>query len=103
MPGDDGIWLLDQVNQQSRRIPVIVMSGYDESQEPRLATAPFARKLLKPLDFDRVCAEVAAALDGSAGRMPPGPSVDLDARGRRLRATSPRRVLRLLADLGVLR
>lgn len=38
------------------------MSGYDERQEPRLATAPFAAKFLKPLDFDRVCAKIAAVL-----------------------------------------
>jgi CheY-like chemotaxis protein len=62
MPGDDGVWLLEQVNQQSRPIPVIAISGFDESQEPRLAAAPFAGKLLKPLDFDQVCAEIAVVL-----------------------------------------
>jgi CheY-like chemotaxis protein len=60
MPGDDGAWLLEQVNHQSRPIPVIAFSGCDESQEPRLAAAPFAGKLLKPLGFDQVCAEIAA-------------------------------------------
>jgi len=62
LPGDDGVWLLEQVNQQSRRIPLIAISGYTESQEPRLAAAPFAGKLLKPLDFDQVCAEIAVVL-----------------------------------------
>jgi CheY-like chemotaxis protein len=66
LPGEDGVSLLERINKQPRPIPVIVTSGYDESQEPPLATAPFARKLLKPLDFDRVCAEIAAALDGRA-------------------------------------
>jgi CheY-like chemotaxis protein len=66
MPGDDGVWLLEQVNQQSRPIPVIAISGYDESQEPRLAAARFAGKLLKPLNFDRVCAEIAAVLGNRA-------------------------------------
>jgi hypothetical protein len=33
------------------------------SNSRRLATALFAGKLLKPLDFDRLCAEIAAALD----------------------------------------
>jgi CheY-like chemotaxis protein len=62
MPGDDGVWLLEQVNQQTRRIPVIAISGYAESQEPRLAAAPFTRRWLKPLDFDQVCADIAAVL-----------------------------------------
>jgi two-component system response regulator HydG len=50
MPGEDGVWLLEQVNEQPRPIPVIVVSGFAESQVPRLAQAPFARKLLKPVD-----------------------------------------------------
>jgi CheY-like chemotaxis protein len=62
LPGDDGVWLLERVNKQPRPIPVIVMSGYDKSQEPRLATAPFAGKLLKPYDFDQLCAEITATL-----------------------------------------
>jgi CheY-like chemotaxis protein len=66
LPGDDAVWLLERVNKQPRPIPVIATSGYDESQEPRLATAPFAGKLLKPLDFDRLCAEIATALENRA-------------------------------------
>lgn len=63
LPGDDdGVWLLDQVNKQPRPGPVIAISGFDESQQPRLAAAPFAGKLLKPLDFDQVCAEIAVVL-----------------------------------------
>ncbi len=50
MPGEDGVWLLEQVNQQPRPIPVVSVSGYAASQVPRLAQAPFARKLLKPID-----------------------------------------------------
>jgi hypothetical protein len=42
------------------------MSGYDESQEPRLAAAPFAGKLLKPLDFDQVSAEIAVVVSNRA-------------------------------------
>jgi DNA-binding NarL/FixJ family response regulator len=63
LPGDDRVWLLERVNKQPRPIPVIAVSGYSQREEPRLATAPFAGKLLKPLDFDRLCAEIAAALD----------------------------------------
>jgi CheY-like chemotaxis protein len=66
MPGEGGVWLLEQVNTHPRPIPVIAISGFDESQEPRLAGAPFAGKLLKPLDFDQVCAEIAVVLGGRA-------------------------------------
>jgi two-component system, OmpR family, response regulator len=50
MPGEDGVWLLEQVNGQPRPIPVIVVSGFAEGQVSRLGEAPFARKLLKPVD-----------------------------------------------------
>jgi CheY-like chemotaxis protein len=50
MPDEDGVWLLEQVNQHPRPIPVIVVSGFAECQVPRLAEAPFARKLLKPVN-----------------------------------------------------
>jgi CheY-like chemotaxis protein len=66
LPGEDGVWLLEHVNKQPRPVPVIATSGYDESQEPRLATAPFAGKLLKPFDHDRLCAEIALAVGGRA-------------------------------------
>jgi len=66
MPGDDGAWLLEQANKQTRSTPVIAMSGYEERQDPRLAAAPFARKLLKPLNFDELCAEIAVVLGNRA-------------------------------------
>jgi len=50
MPEEDGVWLLEQVNRQPRPIPVISVSGFAEQHVPRLAQAPFARKLLKPVD-----------------------------------------------------
>ena len=50
MPEHDGVWLLEQVRQHSRPIPVISVSGFAEQHVPRLAQAPFARKLLKPVD-----------------------------------------------------
>jgi hypothetical protein len=31
-------------------------------REPRLAATPFARKLLKPLNLDELCAEIAVVL-----------------------------------------
>jgi CheY-like chemotaxis protein len=50
LPEEDGVWLLEQVNQQPHPVPVVSVSGYAASQVPRLAQAPFARKLLKPID-----------------------------------------------------
>ena len=50
MTDEDGVWLLDQVIQQPRPVPVIAMSAFAERQIARLAEAPFARKLLKPID-----------------------------------------------------
>jgi CheY-like chemotaxis protein len=66
LPGGDAVWLLEQVNKASRPIPVIAVSGYDERQEPRLATAPFTATLLKPIDFERLCGEIVAALGSRA-------------------------------------
>jgi two-component system, NarL family, sensor histidine kinase EvgS len=63
LPSDqDGVWLLEQVNHQTRPIPVIVLSGYAASQNARLDSAPFARKLLKPIDPEALCREIAEAL-----------------------------------------
>jgi len=61
MPNNDGIWLLNEINALSRPVPVIVLSGVHESQHLRLRTAPFIRKLLKPVDpcdLSRVIREV---------------------------------------------
>ena len=58
LPGNDGVWLLEQVNKQPRRVPVIAISSFDESQQPRLAAAPFAGNddlvaIANPLEGDR--------------------------------------------------
>jgi CheY-like chemotaxis protein len=50
LPEEDGVWLLEQVNQQPYPVPVLLISGFAQEQVPRLADAPFARKLLKPID-----------------------------------------------------
>ena len=63
MPGEDGAWLLDRVNEQPRPIPVIVLSGFAESQLPRLASARFARKLLKPIDDEDLYRVIASVLE----------------------------------------
>ena len=67
MPNDDGIWLLTEINSLSRPVPVIVLSGFHESQHLRLRTAPFIRKLLKPIDsreLSRVIREVMRGVTG---------------------------------------
>src|SRR4029453_12792463 len=80
MPGEDGVWLLEQVNTQPQPVPVIAISGFDESQEPRLAAAPFPRQVAQaPRLQPGVCRD----------RRSPWPSTviaRLDASGRRLRA-----------------
>ena len=62
----NAVWLLERVDKDPGPIPVLVVSGYDERQEPRMATAPFAAKLLKPVDLDRLCGEIVAALENRA-------------------------------------
>jgi CheY-like chemotaxis protein len=61
-PGEDGVWLLEQVNGQPRPIPVVLVSGFHEHQVARLAAAPFARKLLKPIEPEKLCDEIAEVL-----------------------------------------
>jgi len=65
LAGEDGIWLLDQVNARPRLIPVLVVSGVREADHPRLASAAFARKLLKPVDPMDVATHIADVLRGS--------------------------------------
>ena len=53
LPDADGVWVLEQIVRLPRRVPVILLSGFAESQREAIARAPFARKLLKPVDpFD---------------------------------------------------
>ena len=50
LPDEDGVWLLEQVNQLPRAIPVIAVSGFAEVDVPRFLQAAFAWKLVKPVD-----------------------------------------------------
>lgn len=50
LPNHDGVWLLEQTLNRARPVPVILLSGYAEQQHEVIASAPFARKLLKPID-----------------------------------------------------
>ena len=64
LPREDGVWLLEQVSQQPRPVPVIAVSGFAEAHIPRLAQAAFARKLLKPIDSLEVARVVLEVLSG---------------------------------------
>lgn len=50
LPDHDGVWLVKQSTSRARPVPIILLSGFAESQRPAIATAPFALKLLKPID-----------------------------------------------------
>jgi hypothetical protein len=47
-----------------RPIPVVLVSGFHEHQVARLAAAPFARKLLKPIEPERLCEEITLSRRG---------------------------------------
>jgi CheY-like chemotaxis protein len=64
LPEEGGVWLLEQVNQHPRPIPVIAVSGSSESHVPRSAQAPFARTLLKPVDPWALADVIAEVLHG---------------------------------------
>jgi CheY-like chemotaxis protein len=62
MPGEHGAWLLEQINASARPIPVILVSGFTANQRQALADAPFALKMLKPVDPWALAAEIRAVL-----------------------------------------
>jgi CheY-like chemotaxis protein len=65
MPGEDGAWLLAQVEQSRRPIPVIVLTGLDRGD---FLGAKFARVLRKPFDLWHLCEEIRAVL-GAPGQV----------------------------------
>jgi CheY-like chemotaxis protein len=67
MPGVDGVWLLEQITALPRPMPVIAMSGYAERHVARFAQAPFARKLLKPVEGSQLTDVVCEILRARAG------------------------------------
>ncbi len=60
MPGEDGCWLLRQVEGGPHRVPVIVVTGF--SDDPDVKSASFARVLRKPTDPWRLCADIREVL-----------------------------------------
>ena len=66
MPGQDGLWLLDEIRRRPRRIPVIALSGYSDTFVERLERATFDRVLRKPIDPWHLAAEITAILGPAA-------------------------------------
>jgi CheY-like chemotaxis protein len=62
MPERDGVWLLEQVARSPRPIPVILVSGFSAMQVEAIASAPFARKLLKPVDPWQLSQDILSVL-----------------------------------------
>jgi CheY-like chemotaxis protein len=50
LPGHDGVWLFEQVQQSHLGIPVILVSGFAANQIQAVDNTPFALKLVKPID-----------------------------------------------------
>ena len=63
MPDRDGIWLLEQAQQRVPPVPVILLSGFTEAQREAIATAAFARKLLKPIEPEDLAAAILKTLN----------------------------------------
>ena len=62
LPERDGAWLLEQINASAHRIPVVLVSGFAACQRPAVDQAPFALKLLKPVDPWDLAAEILKLL-----------------------------------------
>ena len=61
MPGEDGLWLLKQIEMSGgHRVPVIVVTGYADVYGQELFKAGFARVLRKPVDPWHLCAIITA-------------------------------------------
>jgi len=63
LPDHDGAWLVEWVTSSRSPVPVILVSGFTETQRPAIADAPFAWKMLKPVepaDLAKVVLDVLA-------------------------------------------
>jgi CheY-like chemotaxis protein len=50
LPDQDGVWLLREIQQCERPLPVIAVSGYSELYGPEVARAGFVKVMRKPVD-----------------------------------------------------
>ena len=62
LKGKDGAWLLEQIKSSPCPIPVILLSGFVATQSAAMADAPFALKLLKPIDPMDLAQKIRAML-----------------------------------------
>jgi CheY-like chemotaxis protein len=62
MPGEDGLWLLNQIKRHSpeaARVPVVVVTGHAHLYRDRdMLSAGFQRSMTKPVDPWQLCATV---------------------------------------------
>ena len=92
LPDHDAVWLLDHATRLLPPIPVILVSGYAECQVDAIANAPFACKLLKPVDVLDVGLEVIKALHQHR---------DVQTRTREIGGSSAMSPWTLFFDLGI--
>ena len=60
MPGEDGIWLAEQLRARGERMPIIAVTGYAPIFAERLPGATFTRVMQKPVDPWHLVEAVAA-------------------------------------------
>ena len=64
MPGEDGYWLLNEVQTRVGALPVVAVTGFSDRYHPTHAReAGFRDYLNKPIDPERLCGAVAKVLD----------------------------------------
>jgi CheY-like chemotaxis protein len=64
MPGEDGYWLIREVQSRVGALPAVAVTGFSDRYHPRQAQeAGFREFLNKPVDPERLCGAVAKVLD----------------------------------------
>ena len=67
MPDHTGLWLLERILERSQPLPVIVLTGYMDTDVAQLRRSPFARVLRKPIEPEALCEVITAALREARG------------------------------------
>ena len=66
MPGEDGYWLIGEVQSRVGAVPAVAVTGFSDRYHPTQARAAGFREYLnKPVDPERLCGAVAKVLDRS--------------------------------------
>jgi CheY-like chemotaxis protein len=64
MPGEDGYWLIREVQSRVGALPAVAVTGFSDRYHPLQAReAGFREYLNKPVDPERLCGAVAKVLD----------------------------------------